>query len=207
MKISDKGLTLIKSQEAGLYASPPLAAANAVYKRRINVTQNGNFVGGQSFGHGFANNSNFAAGQLPRRGGDETISPLLLGVDGQRDPLKIACPVVGFGTVNVVYRQPLSVSRHKRSTNKAVDQKFLSAAINLDCNNIVSMRLCASRKKLGRFACRMLRAPSPCRRIAVCKTSNAPEVGYLQSPFIAGNPVNLFPRLHSPLARHESLGQ
>lgn len=197
MKLSEKGLALIKSQEGSVGRFPPGPALDAVDERRINVAEYRQLISGQAEQKSFSDDADFAAGQLLSGAGNKASFPLLFGVDGERHPFKVFGAIVCLDPVDVVDGEPLFVARNERSPDKSVNQKLFSSPLDLDCNDIVSMRLIRRRQYLVWLRSNVRRSPSSGRFVGVGPPPDAAMAGYIKHTLVARDPIDFFPLLHA----------
>lgn len=197
MRISDKGLDLIKKQDRSGGRLPSGPAFDAVDECRVNITEYRQLIGGQTERKSFADNADFAAGQLLRRPGDKASLPLLLGVDGERHPFEVFWPVVGLNAVDVVYGQPICIAWNERSADQSVNEELLSPPVDLDCDDIVTVGLIGGGQYLVRLGSDVRRPPAAGCFVGIGTSPDAASVRHIENTLIASYPIDFFPLFHA----------
>ena len=205
MKISKRGLDEL------LDAGPAASVFNPIDDLLGYAAEDRQFVGRGPHAHELAENTDLPRMQFAPRVAiparvNKTGFPLLLGVNGQGDPLKVYGPIVGFDSVYVIDRQPLDEARHESAPDQAVNEKFLSPSVNLDGDNIVPVRLIGRRHRARRLACDMGRPPSPQAFVTVSASPDVPLVGNFEDAAISLDPINFLPLFHVCPCVHTSDG-
>ena len=123
---------------------PPLSFFNKVNGGWRNASNNSQRVSGYSGSKGFSDVDDLPLGQLVpwsifAHQVNKPSAPLVSGVFGPGNPLKVFWSVIKFVAVDMIYRKPFSVPINERHGNKPMNKNFWAFGAKFCRNNVITV--------------------------------------------------------------------